>query len=46
VQVPGGTLTVTLTPTTSLLTGPAVIVAEGELNRSWLAAQTPATATV
>jgi diaminopimelate epimerase len=45
VQVPGGTLTVTLTPTTSLLTGPAVIVAEGELNRSWLAAQTPATAT-
>jgi diaminopimelate epimerase len=46
VQVPGGTLAVTLTPTTSLLTGPAVIVAEGELNRSWLAAQTPATATV
>jgi diaminopimelate epimerase len=45
VQVPGGTLTVTLTDTTSLLTGPAVIVAEGELNRSWLAAQTPATAT-
>jgi diaminopimelate epimerase len=45
VQVPGGTLTVTLTPTTSLLTGPAVIVAEGELNRSWLAAQTFATAT-
>ena len=44
VQVPGGTLTVTLTPTTSLLTGPAVIVAEGELNQSWLAAQTPATA--
>ncbi len=45
VQVPGGTLTVTLTPTTSLLTGPAVIVAEGELNQSWLAAQTRATAT-
>ena len=45
VEVPGGTLTVTLTPTTSLLTGPAVIVAEGELNRSWLAAQTLATAT-
>jgi diaminopimelate epimerase len=45
VQVPGGTLTVTLTPTTSLLTGPAVIVAEGELNQSWLAAQTLATAT-
>jgi diaminopimelate epimerase len=45
VQVPGGTLTVTLTPTTSLLTGPAVIVAEGELNRRWLTAQTPVTAT-
>jgi diaminopimelate epimerase len=45
VQVPGGTLTVTLTPATSLLTGPAVIVAEGELNRPWLAAQTLATAT-
>jgi diaminopimelate epimerase len=45
VQVPGGTLTVTLTPTTSLLTGPAVIVAEGELNQSWLAAQRLATAT-
>jgi diaminopimelate epimerase len=44
VQVPGGTLTVTLTPTTSLLTGPAVIVAEGELNQSWLAAQALATA--
>jgi diaminopimelate epimerase len=44
VQVPGGTLTVTLTPTTSLLTGPAVIVAEGELNQSWLAEQTLATA--
>jgi len=45
VEVSGGTLTVTLTPTTSLLTGPAVIVAEGELNRSWLAARTLATAT-
>ena len=44
VQVPGGTLTVTLTETTSLLTGPAVIVAEGELDRAWLAAQTVATA--
>jgi diaminopimelate epimerase len=40
VQVPGGTLTVTLTGTTSLLTGPAVIVAEGELDQAWLAAQT------
>ena len=46
VEVPGGTLTVTLTPTTSLLTGPAVIVAEGEINQAWLAVQTPATATV
>jgi len=44
VQVPGGTLTVTLMPKTSLLTGPAVIVAEGELSQSWLAAQTPAPA--
>ena len=44
VQVPGGTLTVTLTETTSLLTGPAVIVAEGELDRAWLAAQPVATA--
>ena len=46
VEVPGGTLTVTLTPTTSLLTGPAVIVAEGEINQAWLAVQTPATATL
>jgi diaminopimelate epimerase len=44
VQVPGGTLTVTLAPTTSLLTGPAVIVAEGDLNESWLAGQAPAIA--
>jgi diaminopimelate epimerase len=43
VEVPGGTLTVTLSPTTSLLTGPAVIVAEGELDQAWLAAQTAAT---
>jgi diaminopimelate epimerase len=40
VRVPGGTLTVTLTGTTSLLTGPAVIVAEGELDEAWLAALT------
>jgi diaminopimelate epimerase len=38
VQVPGGDLTVTLTPDTSYLTGPAVIVAEGELSPEWLAA--------
>jgi diaminopimelate epimerase len=40
VQVPGGTLTVTLTGVTSLLTGPAVIVAEGELDDAWLAGLT------
>jgi diaminopimelate epimerase len=38
VRVPGGELTVTLDATTSWLTGPAVIVAEGELNPAWLAA--------
>lgn len=37
VQVPGGNLVVTLTETTSLLTGPAVIVAEGVLDDAWLA---------
>jgi diaminopimelate epimerase len=37
VDVPGGRLTVTLGATTSLLTGPAVIVAEGELSDAWLA---------
>jgi diaminopimelate epimerase len=37
VDVPGGRLAVTLTGTTSLLTGPAVIVAEGELSSAWLA---------
>jgi len=46
VEVPGGTLTVTLSPATSLLTGPAVIVAEGELDHAWLVAQTAATAVV
>jgi diaminopimelate epimerase len=38
VRVPGGDLTVTLAPGTSLLTGPAVLVAEGELSPEWLAA--------
>lgn len=38
VGVPGGLLTVTLAAGTSWLTGPAVIVAEGELNPGWLAA--------
>jgi diaminopimelate epimerase len=37
IRVPGGDLVITLTPTTSLLTGPAVIVAEGELCAGWLA---------
>jgi diaminopimelate epimerase len=37
VTVPGGELTVTLDGRTSWLTGPAVIVAEGELDASWLA---------
>jgi len=36
VRLPGGELTVTLGPGTSLLTGPAVIVAEGEICPSWL----------
>jgi len=36
VQVPGGALTVALTGSTSLLSGPAVIVAEGVLNDAWL----------
>jgi len=35
VDVPGGRLVVTLGEATSLLTGPAVIVAEGELNEAW-----------
>src|SRR6266581_4350601 len=37
VDVPGGRLAVTLLGTASLLTGPAVIVAEGELDDAWLA---------
>jgi len=42
VLVPGGGLTVTLEPGTTWLTGPAVIVAEGELTDAWLAAATAA----
>jgi diaminopimelate epimerase len=38
VSLPGGTLTVTLETDTSWLTGPAVLVAEGELDPVWLAA--------
>jgi diaminopimelate epimerase len=37
VTVPGGTLSVTLEPGTAWLRGPAVIVAEGEFDESWLA---------
>jgi diaminopimelate epimerase len=37
VDVPGGRLAVTPGVTASLLTGPAVIVAEGNLDRTWLA---------
>jgi diaminopimelate epimerase len=37
VTVPGGTLAVTLEAGRAWLTGPAVIVAEGELDPSWLA---------
>ena len=40
VTLPGGVLTITLDPDTSWLTGPAVLVAEGELDPSWLAAAT------
>jgi len=38
VSVPGGDLTVTLDAGRAWLTGPAVIVAEGELDPAWLAA--------
>ena len=37
IQVPGGDLTVTLGPS-ARLTGPAVIVAEGQLTPAWLRA--------
>jgi diaminopimelate epimerase len=37
VSVPGGDLVVTLEAGRAWLTGPAVIVAEGELDPSWLA---------
>jgi diaminopimelate epimerase len=44
VRVPGGTLTVTLTETTSLLSGPAEIVAEGDLDQAWLSRLAPGAA--
>ena len=40
ISVPGGRLTVTLDPGAAWLTGPAVIVAEGDLTDAWLAATT------
>lgn len=42
VHVPGGRLVVTPSATTSLLTGPAEIVASGELAASWLGCLSPA----
>jgi diaminopimelate epimerase len=41
VHVPGGRLAVTPSATASLLTGPAEIVAAGELSDSWLADLSP-----
>ncbi len=43
VHVPGGTLSVSPSATACLLTGPAEIVASGELAGSWLASLSPAT---
>jgi diaminopimelate epimerase len=43
IVVPGGTVTVTLDGTTSLLRGPAVLVAEGDLRSDWLEAALRAT---
>jgi len=40
VDVPGGRLTVVPSPVASILTGPAVIVAHGEIDPSWLARAT------
>jgi diaminopimelate epimerase len=37
VDVPGGRLTVDVGQTTTVLTGPAVVVAAGDLSREWLA---------
>jgi diaminopimelate epimerase len=39
VRVPGGTLRVAWTDDTVLLTGPAVLTADGDLRDEWLAAQ-------
>ena len=37
VQTPGGRLRVTVTPDTTVLHGPAVLVASGELDADWWA---------
>ena len=42
VHVPGGQLAVTPSATASLLTGPAELVASGEVSRAWLTARRPA----
>jgi diaminopimelate epimerase len=39
VHIPGGTVHVTITETSSTLTGPAVFVASGELDQAWWDAQ-------
>ena len=39
VEIPGGTVTVTLQPDGTMLTGPAEFVAHGELDETWWAAQ-------
>jgi diaminopimelate epimerase len=46
VDVPGGRLTVVPSATASLLTGPAVIVAEGEISAAWLAEPLAATSAI
>jgi diaminopimelate epimerase len=46
VRVPGGRLVVTPSATASLLTGPAEIVASGELSASWIAGLSPADAPI
>jgi diaminopimelate epimerase len=43
VDVPGGRVTVTLDGVTCLLTGPAVIVGRGVLDRAWIDAAVPST---
>ena len=46
VRVPGGRLVVTPSATASLLTGPAQIVASGELSAGWIAGLSPAGAPI